>query len=140
MGVIIICGNSAKMADSEATSVETVDLAYSEEQERQSHSSSGPSSTNTTPTLLSVLHAPQPSNLMRPRQVKHNPPVGKKRHVQTLSDPKSVSLKQRLKKFPDETLTVSVGKLFSTACREELELKAGLYRVVSNATVQSQIM
>ena len=47
MGLIVICGNSAKMADSEATSVEMVDLAYSEEQEGQSHSSSGPSSANT---------------------------------------------------------------------------------------------
>ena len=34
------------MADREATSVETVVLAYSEEQEEQSYSSSGPSSAN----------------------------------------------------------------------------------------------
>ena len=129
MGLIVICGNSAKMADSEATSVETVDLAYSEEQEGQSHSSSGPSSANTTPTLLSDLRAPQPSDLMRPRQVKRNPPVGQKRHIQTLSDSKSVSPKQRLKEFPDEALTVSAGKLFCTACREELALKATVLKL-----------
>ena len=112
------------MADSEETSVETVDLAYSEEeQEGQSHSSSGPSSANTMPTLLSVLRAPQPSDLMRPHQVKRNPPLGKKRHIQTSSDPKSVLPKQRLKEFPDEALTVSAGKLFCTACREELTPK-----------------
>ena len=45
------------MADSEATSVETADLAYSEEQEEQSHSSSGPSSAN--------LDANAPSRLAR---------------------------------------------------------------------------
>ena len=39
------------MGDSEATSVETVDLAYSEEQEGQSHCYLGPSSAN-TPFLL----------------------------------------------------------------------------------------
>ena len=47
-----------EMADSEAISVETEDLVYSEEQEGQSHFSLGPSSANTTPTLLSVLCAP----------------------------------------------------------------------------------
>ena len=109
----LICGNShvthgAKMADSEASSVgsvATVDLASNEDQEGQSHSSSGPSSANTQPTLLSVLRAPQPSDLMRPCQIKRNPPIGKKRHVQTASDRKSVTPEQQLKEFPDESLS-----------------------------------
>lgn len=46
-----------------------------------------------------------------------------------LSDPKSVSSKQRLKDFPDEALTVFAGKLFRTACREELALKATVLKL-----------
>ena len=57
----------------------------------------------------SLHYLPQPSDLMKPHQVKCNPSLGKKRLVQTLSDSKSVSSKQRLKEFPDEALTVSAG-------------------------------
>ena len=39
------------------------------------------------------------------------------------SDPVSVSPSARVKKFPGEYLAVKNGKLFCTACREELALK-----------------
>ena len=117
------------MVGSEATSVEMVVLAYNEEQEGQSHSSSGPSRANATPTLLYILHAPQPSDLMRPRQVKPNPPLGKKGHIRTSSNSKSISPNQRLKEFLNEALTVSAGKLFCTACREELAGKASVLKL-----------
>ena len=81
-------------------------------------------------SLLCSLRAPQTSHLVRPRQVKRNPPVGRKRHQPSkLShDPKSVSLHQRLREFPKESLSVSAGKLFCTACREELALKVTVIR------------
>ena len=126
------------MADSEVTSagsssvVETVDLASredTEEQEGRSPSSSVPSSANTPSTLLSILHAAQPSNLMRPHKVKRNPPVEMTLHIQTSRDPKSISPKQQLKEFPEEALTVSADELFCTACREELALKATVLKL-----------
>ena len=75
--------------------------------------------------LLDRLRAPQPSDLARSRQLKRNPPVGKKRHQpsKTSHDPKSVSLHQRLREFANENLTVSACKLFCMGCREELGLK-----------------
>ena len=41
----------------------------------------------------------------------------------SLSDPKSVSAAQQVRKYADEKLTVSSGKLFCTACCEELSFK-----------------
>ena len=40
-----------------------------------------------------------------------------------LTDPKSVTLSQRVCEFPSKALTVSAGKLFCTACWEELGSK-----------------
>ena len=52
------------------------------------------------------------------------PPVGKRRSTtHTLSDPKSVTSSQREREYPNESLTVSCGKLFCLACREDLSLK-----------------
>ena len=89
--------------------------------------SCGPS---TSESLLDRLRAPQPSDLSRPRQIKYNPPVGKKRHQpsKTSHDLKSVSPHQRLREFANEGLTVSGGKLFCTGCREELGLKVTVIR------------
>ena len=45
----------------------------------------------------------------------------------TSSEPKSVSAKDRVNEFPDECLTVSRGgKLFCSACREELSLRKNI--------------
>ena len=90
----------------------------------------GPSVRQPEASLFHSLRAPQPSDLARSRQVKRNPPVGRKRHQpsKTSHDPKSVSLHQRLREFPNEALSVSAGKLFCTACREELALKVTVIR------------
>ena len=63
---------------------------------------------------------------MRKRKVKVHPPVGKKRRTKakTDSDLKSVSPAQRVREFPEQLFTVSNDKLFCSACREELGLKA----------------
>ena len=76
-------------------------------------------------SLLDALKAPQASELARKRKIDSNPPVGKKRsRGQGSSEPKSVSAKDRVNEFPDECLTVDrSGKLFCSACREELSLR-----------------
>ena len=82
--------------------------------------------TATSPrSLLDVLRAPQASELTRKRKIDCNPPTGKKTsRGQGSSEPKSVTPKQRVNEFPDECLTVSRGgKLFCSACREELSLR-----------------
>ena len=69
-------------------------------------------------SLLDVLKAPQASELARKRKIDSNPPVNK---------PKSVSAKDRVNEFPDECLTVDrSGKLFCSACREELSLRKNI--------------
>ena len=91
-------------------------------------------STNSRPSLLDRLKCPKPSAFARKRKVKTNPPVGAKKsqrhsalsHTYT---PKSISPAHRVKEFPDEGLTVSGSKLFCTACREEICLKATVIRL-----------
>ena len=75
-----------------------------------------------------VLKAPQASDLTRKRKIDSNPPVGQKRsRGQGSSEPKSVSAKDQVNEFPDECLTVSRGgKLFCSACREELSLRKNI--------------
>ena len=44
-------------------------------------------------------------------------------------EPKSVTPSERVKKYPNESLVVSAGRLFCSACREEVSLKSS---VISN--------
>ena len=77
-------------------------------------------------SLLDRLKAPKASEFARNRKVDRNPPPKGKRRTRgaiVASDPKSVSAAQRVREFSDEGLTVSNGKLFCIACREELSLK-----------------
>jgi len=88
---------------------------------------SNSSVTERTPvkTLLEVLKPPQKSNLARKRKVASNPPVGKRRKTRgnSSSDPKKVTPQQRIKEYNNEPFVLSAGKLFCSACREELSLK-----------------
>ena len=79
-------------------------------------------------SFLEVLKVPQTSELTRKRKVDCNPPVGKKRsRGQGSSEPKSVTPKDRVNEFHDECLTISGnGKLFCSACREELSLRKNI--------------
>ena len=85
------------------------------------------SSSSSVPSLLSVLRSPRLSDLVRKRKTQTNNP-GKRKKTRSSSsagsDPKGVKPQDRLKKFPDEQLSVSAGKLFCKACREELSLKS----------------
>ena len=91
-------------------------------------SSSGSSSSTGVGSILDRLKAAAPSELSRKRKVGTNPPPKGKRmcrgHGGTASEPKGVSPSQRVKENPDEALTLSNGKLFCSACREELSLKS----------------
>ena len=85
------------------------------------------SSSSARPNLLSKLRCPRTSELTRKRKVVRNYPPGKRRSstssVRGASDPKSVTPSQRVTEFPNENLSVSNGKLFCLACREEIALK-----------------
>ena len=75
-------------------------------------------------SFMAHFKQPNPSVLARKRKIQTNPPVGKKRsRGKTNSDPKKVSPADRIKLFPDEHFSVSVGKLFCLACREVLSTK-----------------
>ena len=47
-------------------------------------------------------------------------------------DLKGASVAQRVKEFSGEMITVSAGKLFSSACQEELSLKLNTMKIMSN--------
>ena len=74
---------------------------------------------------LHVLKAPKLSELNRKRKVLCNR-GGKRRKTasSTSSEPKGVTPQQRVREFSGEHLTVSSGKLFCNACREEVSLKS----------------
>ena len=100
-----------------------------------SESTAGTSSES--PSLLSVLRCPRPSELARKRKIQRNPPPSGKRRVRGHGtfDPKSVSPAQRVSEYPGESLSISNKKLFCNACREELGLKSS---VVSNHVKSSK--
>ena len=83
------------------------------------------------PSLLSRLRAPSQSEIMRKRKIRVNQPLhtgGRKKKPACSTDPKSVSVVQRVNEFPGEMLTNSAGKLFCSACREELSLKLSIVK------------
>ena len=83
------------------------------------------SSSTSATSLLEILRAPRPSDLARKRKVQCNPGKQKKTKSSSInSEPKGVKLHDRVRKYPNEFLSVSHGKLFCTACREELSLKS----------------
>ncbi len=105
--------------------------------EEPSTASSTSSSSETTDSvsLIDRLQPPKVSELARKRKVQVNlcerAPKGKRRQVPPSprggqTDPKSVIPAQRVREFPTKQLTVTAGKLFCTACREELGLKRSM--------------
>ena len=100
--------------------------SFSDSADSLSSSSSQQTSTQSAAvSLLDKLRSPKASELSRKRKVQENPSKGKRRHLPrgSQTDPKSVTPSQRVREFPTEQLTVSAGKLFCSACREELGLK-----------------
>ena len=43
-----------------------------------------------------------------------------------MSKPKSISVSQRVKEYPDECFVVSTNKFFCTACKEEVSIKKSI--------------
>ena len=75
-------------------------------------------------SLLHKLRAPPTSDLSQKRKVHMNPPKGRQPcSSRGLCNPNSVTLAQHVREFPDESLKVSLGKLFCNPCREDLQLK-----------------
>lgn len=73
-------------------------------------------------SLLDKLRPAKLSELARARKQKVNkPPVGVRKSRGTCaSNPKNVSPSQRLREFSDESFSISAGRLFCNACREEV--------------------
>ena len=70
----------------------------------------------------------RPSHLARKRKIQCNPSAGVKRSKgRTVNDPKNVSVADRVKQFPDQHLSVSLGKLFCLACRRSCPQKLELH-------------
>ena len=92
---------------------------------------SSQATSSAVPSLLSKLRTPPQSELMRKRKIRVNPPPhtgAKKKKPSCSTDPKSVSVTQRVNEFPGEMLTNSAGKLFYSVCREELSLKLSIMK------------
>ena len=102
------------------------------ESESESDSEQVPVSTGTepaVPSLLDRLRAPQKSDLTRKRSLQKNPAPGesqRKKRPSCSTNPKSVTPFSRVREFPNENPRVSAGKLFCTACREEISLKRSI--------------
>ena len=86
--------------------------------------------TGTVVSLLDRLKSATAADIARPRKTKRNdPPRGKRRCKGAVSsDPKGVTPQQRVREFTNESLTVSQGHLFCTACRERLSIKRSIIK------------
>ena len=87
-----------------------------------------------TPSILNRLKSPKLSEVARPRKIKTNtPPVGLKRSTGQSKFrsymPKSISPIQQVREFPNDSFTVSAGKLFCNPCREEIGTKLSVIRL-----------
>ena len=106
----------------------------SDASEAGSSSSVSVSSSDVVPSLFNRLRAPSQSELMRKRNVRVNrvnrpPHTGVRKTKPACStDPKSMSVVQRVREFSGEMLIDSTGKLFCSACREELSLKHSIVK------------
>ena len=79
--------------------------------------------TDSALSLLQHLRSPLPSELARKRAIKTNPPVGAKRGTPKRGTPKTVSVGDRLKAYPEENFVSSNNRLFCSTCRDVVVLK-----------------
>ena len=106
------------MAASEEVVLASGSDSGSESEDQQTTSSSSA----TVVSLLDRLRVPKPSDLARKRKVAVNPLRGKRSCKSTNVSTAAITItpQQRVTEFSGEQLTVSSGKLFCKACREEL--------------------
>ena len=114
-----------KMAESEqGTSSSTSSRGNPVESATSSTCHTDSESTDSALSLLQRLRSPLPSELARKRAIKTNPPVDAKRGKGRCSaTPKTVSVGDRLKAYPEENFVSSNNRLFCSACREVVALK-----------------
>ena len=91
-------------------------------------------------SVLDRLKATSTVDIARPRKTKRNDPPPTKRQCKgaVSSDPKGVSPQQRVREFKNESLTVSHGNLFCTACCERLRLKHSIIKNHVQSTKQQK--
>ena len=105
----------------------------------------GPSSNSSAPTsptpgcsrsILDQLRPPTASEIMPKRKVRVNKPPhtgARQKNPKSAADPKNVSVWDRAAEFKDEMIVVSSGKLFCSACREELSIKLSIVKYHVNS-------
>ena len=116
MSSVSSCSERSEPGSSSALSSNLSDSDVSEANNTSSCSST---------SILDRLKAPQKSQLSRKRAIKTNSGKIYNRHTlpSAKNDPKSVSAAERVSQYKEEPFTVSAGKLFCRACREEVGLK-----------------
>ena len=91
-------------------------------------------SSSTSSSILDKLRPPKLSEITHKRKVRvNNPPhtgarTKKKPTSRCATDPKTLSVSDRAREFKHEIFVVSGGKLFCSACREEVSLKLSIIR------------
>ena len=92
---------------------------------RSKMASSSSTSTDSTPSTSSTPSAVPRASTSRERVPKSNTGKYKERGN---SDPKNVSLRDRIEEFPDENLCLRGGKLFCNGCKEILSSKKSILK------------
>ena len=93
------------------------------------------------PSLLDKLRAPSKSELARKCPMTFNPPCdGKscKRPI-CVSDSKSITPETHVNNYLHKCFVVSAGKLFCTACREELSVKTSALKLHMKSMNHNQV-
>ena len=92
---------------------------------RSKMASSSSTSTDSTPSTSSTPSAVPRASISRERVPKSNTGKYKERGN---SDPKNVSLRDRIEEFPEENLCLRGGKLFCNGCKEILSSKKSILK------------
>lgn len=95
------------------------------------------SSSATVVSLLERLKEPKKLELTRKRKNIQIPKGQEcvKRHPSCSSNPKSVTASQRVKKFPNEFVTVSLRTLLCEACRQEVSLRRSIIKKKTHSLI-----
>ena len=115
------------MTTTTSSDSETVEILVETTSDAGNASEPG-SSSDVVPSLLNCLRAPSQSKLMRKQKVRVNRPphtAARKKKPACSTDPKSVSV---VRELSGEMLIDSAGKLFCSACREEISLKLSIVK------------
>jgi hypothetical protein len=107
----------------------SVSSALDGDSDQTSDLPSGSISTDSEPVVPSLLDRLRKVWVTRKRALRKNLSSAEsycKKRPSCSTTPKSITLHSRVRDFPGENLKVSAGKLFCTACREEVSLKRSI--------------